>query len=190
VLHTTCAQLAAWEASTGGRIPTEISVNMSPRQLADPALPSHVVDALNAAGVMPEKLWLEITESILIGAQSTIDASIAYLRGLGVRIGLDDFGAGQSSLGYLKRFPLDFVKIDRSLIAGLGINEHDTAIVRATIELAHNLGLIVVAVGVENDEQLEYLQLLGCDRAQGYHFSPPVPANDFARQVTEGLNRA
>jgi diguanylate cyclase (GGDEF)-like protein/PAS domain S-box-containing protein len=186
VLHTTCAQLAAWGSSAGGTLPVEISVNMSPRQLADPALPTHVVDALNAAGVMPEKLWLEITESILIGAQSTIDASIAYLRSLGVRIGLDDFGAGQSSLGYLKRFPLDFVKIDRTLIAGLGVNEHDTAIVRATIELAHNLGLIVVAVGVENDEQLEYLQLLGCDRAQGYYFAPPVPAEEFANVVSKG----
>jgi diguanylate cyclase (GGDEF)-like protein/PAS domain S-box-containing protein len=187
VLHSTCEQLAAWTSYAGGKVPTEISVNMSPRQLADPGLPTHVVDALNAAGVLPEKLWLEITESILIGAQSTIDASISYLRALGVRIGLDDFGAGQSSLGYLKRFPLDFVKIDRTLIAGLGVNEHDTAIVRATIELAHNLGLIVVAVGVENDEQLEYLQLLGCDRAQGYYFSPPVPADEFAAKVSGGL---
>jgi diguanylate cyclase (GGDEF)-like protein/PAS domain S-box-containing protein len=187
VLHSTCEQLAAWSSFAGGKVPTEISVNMSPRQLADPGLPTHVVDALNAAGVLPEKLWLEITESILIGAQSTIDASISYLRALGVRIGLDDFGAGQSSLGYLKRFPLDFVKIDRTLIAGLGVNEHDTAIVRATIELAHNLGLIVVAVGVETDEQLEYLQLLGCDRAQGYYFSPPVPADEFATKVSNGL---
>lgn len=186
VLHSTCEQLAAW-SGTNGKVPTEISVNVSPRQLADPGLPTHVVDALNSAGVAPEKLWLEITESILIGAQSTIDASISYLRALGVRIGLDDFGAGQSSLGYLKRFPLDFVKIDRTLIAGLGINEHDTAIVRATVELAHNLGLTVVAVGVETDEQLEYLQLLGCDRAQGYHFAPPVPADELADRIEAGL---
>ncbi len=184
VLQVTCEQLAVWNGSdgidaSGATVPTEISVNMSPRQLADPALPTYVVEALNSAGVQPDKLWLEITESILIGAQSTIDASISYLRALGVKIGLDDFGAGQSSLGYLKRFPLDFVKIDRTLIAGLGINEHDTAIVRATVELAHNLGLIVVAVGVETDEQLEYLQLLGCDRAQGYHFSPPVTADEL-----------
>jgi EAL domain-containing protein (putative c-di-GMP-specific phosphodiesterase class I) len=183
VLHSTCDQLANW-AGVGGKVPTEISVNMSPRQLADPGLPTHVVAALSAAGVAPEKLWLEITESILIGAQSTIDAGISYLRALGVKIGLDDFGAGQSSLGYLKRFPLDFVKIDRTLISGLGVNEHDTAIVRATIELAHNLGLIVVAVGVETDEQLEYLQLLGCDRAQGYYFSPPVPADEFVATVS------
>lgn len=187
VLQSTCAQVATWDALTGDAVPSEISVNISPRQLADPGLPTHVVEALNSAGVAPEKLWLEITESILIGAQPTIDASISYLRALGVRIGLDDFGAGQSSLGYLKRFPLDFVKIDRSLISGLGVNEHDTAIVRATVELAHNLGLTVIAVGVENDEQLEYLQLLGCDRAQGYYFAPPVPADEFADKVTSGF---
>jgi diguanylate cyclase (GGDEF)-like protein/PAS domain S-box-containing protein len=179
VLLSTCEQLAAWSLNGEGS-PSEISVNISPRQLADPNLAQHVVRALESAGVAPEHLWLEITESILIGAQPTIDASISYLRALGVRIGLDDFGAGQSSLGYLKRFPLDFVKIDRSLIAGLGVNEHDTAIVRATVELAHNLGLTVVAVGVETDVQLEYLQHLGCDRAQGYHFAPALPADQFA----------
>lgn len=181
VLLSTCEQLAAWSLNGRGS-PTEISVNISPRQLADPDLAQHVVRALESAGVAAEHLWLEITESILIGAQPTIDASISYLRALGVRIGLDDFGAGQSSLGYLKRFPLDFVKIDRSLIAGLGVNEHDTAIVRATVELAHNLGLTVVAVGVETDVQLEYLQHLGCDRAQGYHFAPALPADQFAER--------
>lgn len=178
VLVMTCEQLATWEAAGGG-MPGEISVNISPRQLADPSLPTHVVEALNAAGIPPEHLWLEITESILIGAQPTIDASIQYLRALGVKIGLDDFGAGASSLGYLKRFPLDFVKIDRTLVGGVGIDEQDTAIVRATVELAHNLGLTVVAVGVENDEQLEYLRLLGCDRAQGYLFAPPLPAAEL-----------
>lgn len=178
VLQLTCEQLAAWNEAEGLDL-QDISVNVSPRQLADPDLSTKVVTALQAGGLPPERLCLEITESILIGAQATVDASIGYLRELGVRIGLDDFGAGQSSLGYLKRFPLDFVKIDRSLIAGLGTNEHDTAIVRATIELAHNLGLLVTAVGVEFEEQLEMLQILGCDRAQGYLFSPPVTADEL-----------
>jgi diguanylate cyclase (GGDEF)-like protein/PAS domain S-box-containing protein len=184
VLRSTCEQVAVWAAMSDPVVPCQISVNISPRQLADPGLPAQVVEALNSAGVPPDSLWLEITESILIGAQPSIDASISYLRALGLRIGLDDFGAGQSSLGHLKRFPLDFVKIDRTLIAGLGINERDTAIVRATVELAHNLGLIVVAVGVENDQQLEYLQLLGCDRAQGYYFSTAVPPQDFPAVVS------
>lgn len=186
VLQITCEQLASWSAADGPDL-QEISVNISPRQLADPELPSRIVDTLNAAGMAPERLCLEIGESILIGAQPTVDASISYLRALGVRIGLDDFGAGQSSLGYLKRFPLDFVKIDKTLVAGLGSNEQDTAIVRATIELAHNLGLKVVAVGVEFDEQLEMLQILGCDKAQGYLFAPPLAADDFAARVAAGL---
>lgn len=180
VLQITCEQLAEWTGADAGLSVSDISVNVSPRQLADPDLATKVTTALDGASVAAERLCLEITESILIGAQSAVDESIAYLRSLGVRIGLDDFGAGASSLGYLKRFPLDFVKIDRSLIAGLGTNEHDTAIVRATIELAHNLGLTVVAVGVEFEEQLEMLQILGCDRAQGYLFAPPLPPDEFA----------
>ncbi|MCC5952981.1 MAG: EAL domain-containing protein [Acidimicrobiia bacterium] len=178
VLEATCGQLASWSSSSGSA-PNDVSVNISPRQLADPEMPHMVVDALKSAGVSPEHLWLEITESILISLQPTVDAGISYLRALGVKIGLDDFGAGQSSLGYLKRFPLDFVKIDKSLVAGLGTDEQDTAIVRATIELAHNLGLVVVAVGVETPQQLEILELLGCERAQGYLYSPAVPAEEF-----------
>ncbi|MEJ5255542.1 MAG: bifunctional diguanylate cyclase/phosphodiesterase [Acidimicrobiales bacterium] len=184
VLNLTCSQLAAWLQRGGG--PQAVSVNLSPRQLADPDLPNHVLQALNASGVPAERLWLEITESMLLGHQATIDASVSYLRTLGVRIGLDEFGAGHSSLGYLKRFPLDFVKIDRSLVAGLGRSEQDTAIVRATIELAHNLGLVVVAVGVETDDQLEMLRLLGCDRVQGYLFAPPSAPDDLVSQSPGG----
>ncbi len=183
VLQLTCEQLAAWSGGDGGVNIADISVNVSPRQLADPGLPGKVVEAIEATGIGADRLCLEITESILIGAQQAVDDTIAYLRSLGVRIGLDDFGAGASSLGYLKRFPLDFVKIDRSLIQGLGTNEQDTAIVRATIELAHNLGLTVVAVGVEYEEQLDMLQILGCDRAQGYLFAPPLPPEDFGAKV-------
>lgn len=186
VLQSTCSQVAAWSADGGVGV-EQLYVNISPRQLADPDLPQHVRTALNAAGLPPERLCLEITESILIGHQTTVDAAVSYLRALGVKIGLDEFGAGQSSLGYLKRFPLDFVKIDRQLIAGLGIDEQDTAIVRATIELAHNLGLIVVAVGVENDEQLDMLHLLRCDRVQGYFFAPPVAPDEFVARVQRGF---
>lgn len=187
VLQGTCSQLAAWSADGGPAGVEQLYVNISPRQLADPELPQHVRNALNSAGLPPERLCLEITESILIGHQATVDAAVSYLRALGVKIGLDEFGTGQSSLGYLKRFPLDFVKIDRQLIRGLGIDEQDTAIVRATIELAHNLGLIVVAVGVESDEQLEMLQLLQCDRVQGYLFAPPVAPDEFVSRVQAGF---
>ncbi len=186
VLQVTCEQLAVWSSRGGAPVPGEVTVNVSPRQLADPDLPTQVQQVLASTGVDPAQLGLEITESILIGAEPTVDAGISYLRQLGVRIGLDDFGTGQSSLGYLKRFPLDFVKIDRSLVAGLGIDEQDTAIVRATIELAHNLGLVVTAVGVENEEQLEALGILGCDRAQGYLFAPAVPADQLGAVMSGG----
>jgi diguanylate cyclase (GGDEF)-like protein/PAS domain S-box-containing protein len=187
VLQSTCSQVAAWSADGGPAGVQQLYVNISPRQLADPELPQHVRSALNAAGLAPERLCLEITENILIGHQATVDAAISYLRALGVKIGLDEFGTGQSSLGYLKRFPLDFVKIDRELIRGLGLDEQDTAIVRATIELAHNLGLVVVAVGVENEEQLEMLQLLECDRVQGYLFAPAVAPDEFVTRVERGF---
>ena len=187
VLQSTCSQLAAWSADGGPAGVQQLYVNISPRQLADPELPQHVRTALSSAGLAPERICLEITENILIGHQATVDAAISYLRALGVQIGLDEFGAGQSSLGYLKRFPLDFVKIDRELIRGLGLDEQDTAIVRATIELAHNLGLVVVAVGVENDEQFEMLQLLGCDRVQGYLFAPAVAPDEFVARVERGF---
>ena len=187
VLRATCDQLAAWGARGDELLPHEVSVNVSPRQLADPDLAGQVEEVLAASGVAPEHLCLEITESILISAQPTVDRTISRLRDLGVCIGLDDFGTGQSSLGYLKRFPLDFVKIDRSLVAGLGVHENDTAIVRATVELAHNLGLVVTAVGVESEEQLEALAILGCDRAQGYLFAPALPADHLAVRLERGL---
>ena len=185
VIRITCDQLAEWTTQGSDSRPHELSVNVSPRQLADPDLPGQVQRVLEATGVGSERLCLEITESILISAQPVVDDNISYLRSLGVRIGLDDFGTGQSALGYLKRFPLDFVKIDRSLVAGLGVHDHDTAIVRATIDLAHNLGLVVVAVGVETEEQLDALALLGCDRAQGYLFAPALPPDRLIERLLQ-----
>jgi diguanylate cyclase (GGDEF)-like protein/PAS domain S-box-containing protein len=185
VMLETCRQLVAWTAADQPDTPREISVNVSPRQIADVGFPTMVAEALAETGIEPARLSLELTESMLIGQSGAIDDIVQEVRQLGLRIGLDDFGAGQSSLGYLKRFPLDFVKIDRGLVAGVGTNEADTAIVRATIELAHSLGLQVTAVGVETDEQLEILELLGCDRAQGFYFAPAVPADEFVAHVND-----
>lgn len=184
VLRATGEQLAVWLSRSEPLGIDEISVNISPRQLADPDLPNQVQSALSASGIDPGRFCLEITENIFIGRQSTIDASVSYLRALGVKIGLDEFGSGQSSLSYLKRFPLDFVKIDRSLIEGLGKSERDTAIVRATIDLAHNLDLTVIAVGVENQAQLDALELMECDRIQGYLFAPPLAPGEFESHAT------
>jgi diguanylate cyclase (GGDEF)-like protein/PAS domain S-box-containing protein len=181
VLVETCRQLAAWADSSA--TPASISVNVSPKQIADPSFPTMVAEALEETGIEAGQLSLELTESMFIGQSRSIDDIVQSVRQLGVQIGLDDFGAGQSSLGYLKRFPLDFVKIDRGLVGGVGSDDEDTAIVRATIELAHNLGLVVTAVGVETAEQLEILKLLECDRAQGFFFAPVLPADQFAERL-------
>ncbi len=178
ILQVTARQLAAWDADLDDA-PGEISINVSLRQLADSELAERVRAALDEAGLDPHRLCIELTESVFLGHQAIVDSSVAELRDLGVRIGIDEFGSGQSSLAYLKRFPLDFVKIDRSLVAGLGHNDQDTAIVRATLDLAHNLDLVVTAVGVESAEQREMLVLLGCDRAQGFFFGAPLPGEEF-----------
>ena len=174
MLDATCEQLSRWGAQLRDRAPEYVSVNVSPRQLADRGLTAQVMTALEANAIQPERLWLEVTESTLIGQHQVIGKRIAFLRDLGVKVGLDEFGAGYSTLTYLRRYHVDFVKIDRSLIAGLGVDDRDTAIVRATIDLAHTLGLTVIAVGVEHQGQLEQLAALGCDQAQGYLFSSPV----------------
>jgi EAL domain-containing protein (putative c-di-GMP-specific phosphodiesterase class I) len=180
VLDLTCRQLGSWPGPAGGGPSLPLSVNVSPRQLAHPELPDLVREALEASGADPGQLCLEITERTLIGAEGTIDDGIRRLRALGVSVGLDDFGAASSSLGYLKRFPLDFVKIHHTLVAGLGRGPRDAAIVRATVELAHGLGMAVVAVGVESPAQLDVLRQVGCDRAQGHLFAPALSSAELA----------
>jgi diguanylate cyclase (GGDEF)-like protein len=177
VLALACRQLAAWPERRSGqglRMPLSVSINMTPRQLADRHLPAVVLEALDSTDVDPTRLCVEITERTLIEADDAIDDAIAFLRDLGVSVGLDDFGGAASSLGYLRRFPLDFVKVDRSLVAGLGRREADDAIVASTVDLAHQLGMHVVAVGVETAAQLDRLRALRCDRAQGHLFSPAL----------------
>jgi diguanylate cyclase (GGDEF)-like protein/PAS domain S-box-containing protein len=182
VLSATCEQLVIWGGQMRADAPRHLAVNISPRQLNDASLPAQVMAALGEAAIEPSSLWLELTEGVLLASHQEVDQErLRFLRELGVRVGLDEFGAGYSNLAYVRRFPLDFVKIDRSLIAGLGEDERDTAVVRATIELARDLGLDVVAVGVETDQQLEALMGLGCELAQGYLFSPPVPPEAFAQ---------
>jgi diguanylate cyclase (GGDEF)-like protein len=179
VLRTTCEQAVALDLEPGG---FPISVNVSPRQIADKDFGRRVLDILDETGLAPRQLSLEITEGAFVGRDDASETNIIGLRDEGVRIGLDEFG-GDTSLGYLRRFPLDFVKIDRRLIAGLGSNYVDGTIVRAAIELAHKLGLLTVAVGVEHDEQQHRLEQLGCDRAQGYLFGSAVTAPELSRLV-------
>ena len=188
VLTIAVGRLATWEARRIGDGPVlSVAVNVSARQLADPAFPAVVADAVADNAVRPEQVALEFTESALIAANPVTEMVLSELTALGVRIGLDDFGTGFSSLAYLKRFPIDFLKIDRSFVSGLDDPEvdgsvgDDTAIVTGTVALAHSLGLRVIAEGVETESQLRRLQRLQCDMAQGFHFSEPVTDAEFDR---------
>ena len=180
VLVKAIRQTAEWtEKNVPGQALLSIAVNVSARQLIDPHYADSLRAELDAAGLAPEQLSLELTESALIDGNPTTEQSLSQLRDLGVRIGLDDFGTGFSSLAYLKRFPISFLKIDRSFVDGLGTDENDSAIVRATIALAHGLNLLVVAEGVETEDQLEQLAELECDLVQGFLFSKPIDPDQF-----------
>jgi diguanylate cyclase (GGDEF)-like protein len=180
-LEEACRQAARWSDMRPAEPPLQVSVNLSPRQIGIPLLDT-VSDALSEMSAPPESLCLEITEGVLISDAEASVSVLHALKTLGVNIALDDFGTGYSSLAYLQRFPIDVLKVDRSFIHDLG-REQDRAIVRAMIGLAHSLGIPVVAEGVETAEQLDYLQLLGCDQVQGYLLGRPRPA----RRIDERL---
>jgi EAL domain-containing protein (putative c-di-GMP-specific phosphodiesterase class I) len=152
-----------------------VSVNLSGRQLRRPDLHEVIGQALAETGLPASSLGLDITETVYISALDANTAALDRLRALGIRISLDDFGSGYSSLSYLKRLPTDILKIDRSFTKGLGLEIEDTAIVQTVVDLAHILGMEVVAEGVEVEEQETLLKEMGCDFGQGYHFSRPLP---------------
>jgi EAL domain-containing protein (putative c-di-GMP-specific phosphodiesterase class I) len=174
VLVEACRQAASW---SGNCIAPAVSVNLSARQLSRPDLVDAVDRALRDSGLNPDRLWLEITESVLMEDADTAVAALERLRALGVHLCVDDFGTGYSSLAYLRRFPVDALKVDRSFVSGLGEDPEDSAIVEAVVSMAHSLHLSVVAEGVETDEQLARLRDLGCELAQGFYFAAPVPAS-------------
>jgi diguanylate cyclase len=155
--------------------PLTVSVNLSARTLMDPSLVRRTADMLAVYNALPETLAFEINENILMSDPARSMDCLNRLHDMGVRIVLDDFGTGYSSLSYLRRLPIDELKIDRSLVAGL-LDGSDDVIVRSAIDLAHNLGLRVVANGVDNHEVLTRLATLGCDAAQGAVVGPPAPA--------------
>ena len=179
VLEEACRQTVAWQQARGGEDPFTIAVNLSPRQLADRTLPDRVAHVLAGSGIVPDQVWLEITETALMHDAESAIGSLRALRSLGVHLSIDDFGTGYSSLTYLKRFPVEALKVDRSFVDGLGREPEDTAIVTAVVTLAHALGLVAIAEGLETDVQLAELLTLGCDRAQGYLISRAQPADAF-----------
>jgi PAS domain S-box-containing protein len=180
-LREASRQTVAWR--TAGLPPLTISVNLSAMQFKNRRLPKTIRSILAAAGLDPTFLEVELTESMLIEDTEASVAMLAQLKDLGLNLSIDDFGTGYSSLSYLKRFPLDSLKIDRSFVRDITTDKNDAAIVSATIALAHNLNLRVVAEGVEQQVQVDILKEQGCDEAQGYLFSRPLAPAVFERWV-------
>ena len=173
VVEASCRQISAWKAAGIPIVP--VAINVSGQQLNSDALSKHLAECLNRHGLEAKCLQIEVTESSLVSNLETARTILEQLAGSGIHIALDDFGTGFSSLGYIKDLPIHTIKIDRSFITNIRNNHDDAVIVASTIALAHNLGMRVVAEGVETSEQLVYLKTSGCDEVQGYLFSRPLP---------------
>lgn len=172
VLERACEQPLRWEHTSGH--PWYVSVNVSPRQLAEADLVAEVSAALAAAALPADQLRLEITESALLNVSPRVLTILNELRALGIRIGVDDFGTGYASMAYVRHLPLDFIKIDQSFVFGMDHDMHDLAMVEATLTLSHRLGLESVAEGIETEAQWHQLRDLGCDAGQGFLFARPT----------------
>lgn len=185
MLDQACAQLARWDGA--GLPPLALSLNVSARQFRGAALVNEIDEVLARHGLGGARIEIELTESMVMGnAEGFVDV-LRSLKELGVGLSIDDFGTGYSSLGYLKRFPIDKLKIDQSFVQDLTEDPNDAAIARTVIALGHSLGVAVVAEGVETRAQLEFFRRHGCDEVQGYYFGKPMPADAFERLVRDGL---
>jgi EAL domain-containing protein (putative c-di-GMP-specific phosphodiesterase class I) len=188
VLETACRQARQWELA-GHAI--RIGVNLSPSQLQSTDLAAAVAENLATTGVSPELLELEVTEDILIDDEKSVLDIFQRIQALGVSIVFDDFGTGYASLSYLKKFPLDGLKIDQSFVFNLLTDADDAAIVGSTINLSRQIGLSVIAEGIENRATADMLLRLGCEHGQGYYFGKPMPAAEFeAKFMTAPDNAA
>ncbi len=185
VLEEACRQAKEWQELHPADASMKMSVNLSARQFNRPdELVREVGRALEETGLAPESLVLEITESMIMGnVEHNVDV-LKRIKALGIRVAIDDFGTGYSNLAYLKHFPVDILKVDKSFVDGLGENAEDTAIVKAVVSLAHALNLRTVAEGIETTDQLERLWALGCELGQGYYFSEPLPAREASALLT------
>ena len=195
VLNEACAQVRQWQIESPSHRKLSLSVNLSARQVAQPNLLDRIKEALEASKLDPHCLKLEITESVVMENAEAAALMFKQLRALGVQLSIDDFGTGYSSLSYLHRFPLNYLKIDRSFVMRL-TTDNDNAIVRTISTLARNLGMEVIAEGIETEEQYQQLKMLGCEYGQGYLFSRPVDhesvvhllANDAQRDSEPDVN--
>jgi len=180
VLQTACEQLQRWQ-SDPRTADLQLAVNVSARQFRQPNFMEQVCAVLQQTGARPDRLKLELTESLALDNVEDTIAKMTALRNLGLRFSMDDFGTGQSSLSYLTRLPLDQLKIDQSFVRNIGTQPTDALIVQTIIGMAHSLGIDVIAEGVETEEQHAFLQRHGCTLCQGYLFSQPVPLEAFER---------
>jgi diguanylate cyclase (GGDEF)-like protein/PAS domain S-box-containing protein len=183
VIRTACAELAAWDQA--GLPPLTLAVNLSARQFRQPFLATFIVDTLRETAVAPDRLELELTERVLMDDSEASGNALKQLAALGVRVAMDDFGTGHSSLSYLKRFSIDTLKIDRSFVSELPHDAEDCAIATAIVAMGHSLNMKVVAEGVESEAQAEFLESLGCDEIQGYLISRPLPADQLVAWLRE-----
>ncbi len=186
VLETACRQARTWELAGHG---VRVGINLSPSQLQSGDLATSVAEILHDTGLTPALLELELTEDILLLDEQRVLDTFLRIRKLGVRVVFDDFGTGYASLTYLKKFPLDGLKIDRSFVLGLRANSDDAAIVSSTIGLSKKLGLSVIAEGIENHATADLLLSMGCEEGQGYFFGRPTPVEAFETQFMRGLDR-
>jgi diguanylate cyclase (GGDEF)-like protein/PAS domain S-box-containing protein len=183
VLRTACAQIGHWQAQ--GMPPRPVAVNLSARQFQDKNLGLVIAAIIADSGIDPGLLEIELTESMLMNNAEEATRTLNEINAGGVRLAMDDFGTGYSSLAYLRRFPLDVLKIDRAFIRNVATDPDDAAIVLAMISLAHSMKLEVVAEGVETEAQMSFLRMHGCDEIQGYYFARPMPAAECTRALAE-----
>ena len=182
VLREACEKAREWRTHFVSRRPLQMSVNVSVRHFQDPTLLQDVQQALNDSGIEPWSLTLEITESVLMHSSEVTLARLRALKAFGLKLAIDDFGTGYSSLGYLQQFPIDLLKIDRSFVEAVGIEEVDPVLARAIIALGRTMQIETIAEGIERPEQREGLRVLGCSLGQGYYFAKPMSAQRFANE--------
>ena len=177
--------MAEWHGGTGPTL--KLNLNLSARQFGEPTLPAQVKRIIGDTGLAPGSVWLEVTEATLLDDRDASDVTLRQLREIGVRLVIDDFGTGTSSLVSLKQFPIDAIKIASTFVADLGRDRDSDAICSAIVDLAHSLGLGAIAEGVETLEQFASLRALECEMAQGHLFGPARPAEEYGAQPSATL---
>jgi EAL domain-containing protein (putative c-di-GMP-specific phosphodiesterase class I) len=185
ILTQACARAVRWREDRPGQAHLHVAVNVASAQLAHRSFVPTIEAVLAETGLDPDGLWLEITETTIMADTEAAAETLRAIRALGVHLAIDDFGTGYSSLTYLRRFPVETLKIDRSFVAGIGRDREDEAIVDMILSLARALDLRVVAEGVETIEQLEQLRQLGCGLMQGFYFGRPMPADQVSNYLSQ-----